>query len=90
MPRLQKIKRLTLAAARDLADEFCASLTATLLKMTLLNKFPMIIVCHNKTNADGLKSSPMIQPWWFPEKAWIGRRSPPTCCLTELLNRIPP
>ena len=48
-PRLWKIKRLTLVVARELADQFAASLTATLFKITLLNRFPIVIVCHNKT-----------------------------------------
>jgi Zn-dependent peptidase ImmA (M78 family) len=42
-PRLRKMKRPTLAAARELAEKFHASLTATLVKMTILNHFPMII-----------------------------------------------
>jgi len=63
-PRLRKMKRLTLAAARELADEFCASLTATLFKMTLLNRFPIMVVCHNKTRRRWFESAPMIQPWW--------------------------
>jgi hypothetical protein len=49
IPRIQKLKRVTLAAAREMSDEFCASLTATLLKMTLSNQFPMVIACYNKT-----------------------------------------
>lgn len=64
-PRLRKWKRLTLAAARELADEFCASLTATLLKVTLSNHFPMAIVCHNKVERRWFERAPMIQPWWF-------------------------
>jgi hypothetical protein len=36
-PRLRRIKRPMLAAAREIADEYSASLTATLLKMTVLN-----------------------------------------------------
>lgn len=67
-PRLRKLKRLTLAAARELADEFAASLTATLLKMTLLNRFPMAIVCSNKSKRRWFERAPMVQPWWFPVK----------------------
>ena len=40
---------MTLAAAREMSDEFWASLTATLLKMTFSNQFPMVIACYNKT-----------------------------------------
>jgi Zn-dependent peptidase ImmA (M78 family) len=61
-PRLRKMKRLTLVAARELADEFGASLTATLFKMTILNRFPMMIVCHNKIKRRWFEPSPMIQP----------------------------
>ena len=59
-PRLHKMKRLTLAAARELAEEFCASLTATLFKMTILNHLPMMIVCHNKIKRRWFESAPMI------------------------------
>ena len=59
-PRLRKMKRLTLAASRELADEFDVSLTATLVKMTALNHFPMVIVCHNKRERVWYKASPMI------------------------------
>ena len=63
------MQRPTLAAARELASEFFASLTATLFKMTLLNRFPMVIVCHNKTRRRWFERAPMIQPWWFPSDA---------------------
>jgi hypothetical protein len=48
-PRLRRIKRPTLAAAREIADEYSASLTAMLFKMTVLNRFPIIIACYDKT-----------------------------------------
>jgi Zn-dependent peptidase ImmA (M78 family) len=67
-PRLGKWKRPTLAAARELADEFCTSLTATLLKVTLSNHFPIAIICHNKLKRRWFERAPMIQPWWFPIK----------------------
>jgi Zn-dependent peptidase ImmA (M78 family) len=67
-PRLRKMKRPTLAGARELAEEFRASLTATLVKMTVLNRFPLVIVCHNKTRRRWFERSKMIQPWWFPSK----------------------
>jgi Zn-dependent peptidase ImmA (M78 family) len=69
VPRLQKLKKVTLASARELSDEFCASRTATLLKMTLSNDFPMIIACYNKTKRRWFEGAPMIQPWWLPVKA---------------------
>jgi Zn-dependent peptidase ImmA (M78 family) len=39
IPRIQKLKRVTLAAAREISHEFCASLTATLLKISLRTSF---------------------------------------------------
>jgi hypothetical protein len=54
---------------RELSDEFCASLTATLLKMTLSNQFPMVIACYNKTRRRWFERAPMIRPGWFPVKA---------------------
>ncbi len=47
IPRIQTLKRVTLAAAREVSDEFCASLTATLLKMTLSNESPIVIACYD-------------------------------------------
>lgn len=68
-PRLREMKRPTLAASRELAEEFSASLTATLFKMTLLNRFPIVIVCNNKTKRRWFERAPMIQPWWFPNRS---------------------
>ncbi len=68
LPRLAKLNRVTLAAARDVADEFSASLTSTLLKITLSNKFPMAIACYNKFKRKWFERASMIQPWWFPLK----------------------
>jgi hypothetical protein len=66
-PRLRKIRKLTLAAARDVSEEFCASLTATLLKMTHSNSFPMAIACYDKSKRRRwFEKAAMIQPWWLP------------------------
>lgn len=65
-PRLRKLKRVTLANAREISDEFCASLTATLLKITLSNEFPIVISCYNKSKRRWFERAPMIQPWCFP------------------------
>jgi Zn-dependent peptidase ImmA (M78 family) len=69
IPRMRKLKRVTLASAREMSDEFCASLTATLLKMTLSNQSPIVIACYNKTKRRWFERAPMIQPWWLPLKA---------------------
>jgi Zn-dependent peptidase ImmA (M78 family) len=71
VPRLKTIKKLTLAAARDLSDKFCASLTATLIKITLSNEFPMVIACYNKIKRRWFERAPMIQPWWLPVRTML-------------------
>ena len=68
VPRLRKLKRPTLAACREIAAEFSASLTATLLKTTLSNRFPMAIVCHNRQGRRWFERAPMVQGWWFPAR----------------------
>jgi Zn-dependent peptidase ImmA (M78 family) len=68
-PRIQKVKKVTLAVAREISDEFCASLTATLLKITLSNESPMVITCYDKTKRRWFERAPMIQPWWLPLRA---------------------
>lgn len=65
-PRLKKIRRMTLAVARDVGDEFAASLTATLIKTVQSNRFPLIIVCHNKTKRRWFRRAEMVPGWWFP------------------------
>jgi Zn-dependent peptidase ImmA (M78 family) len=69
LPRLRKMKKPKLVDARELAEEFRASLTATLIKMTLSDRFPMIIVCHSKKGRRWFKRAPMIHGWWFPSDA---------------------
>lgn len=65
-PRVRKMKRPTLSAVRELADEFGVSDTATAVKMASLNRFPMIVICHGKTRRRWFRRSKMVQNWWFP------------------------
>jgi len=65
-PRLRKIKRITLAVAREVGHEFSASLTATLLKAVQSNRFPLIVVCHNKRRRRWFRRADMVPGWWFP------------------------
>jgi len=65
-PRIMKMKRLTLAAAREVAEEFKTSLTATLLKLADVDYFPIVIVCHNKQRRRWFRRAPMVPGWWFP------------------------
>ena len=63
---IAKIPRITLAAVRNVADEFQASLTATLLKVVDANYFPIVIVCHNKNQRRWFRRAQMVPEWWFP------------------------
>jgi Zn-dependent peptidase ImmA (M78 family) len=66
LPRLRKLRRVTLAVARELGGEFGASLTATLIKTVLSNCFPLVIVCHAKTRRRWFKRADMVPEWWYP------------------------
>src|SRR5215211_4690008 len=67
-PRAARLKRVTLSAARELAGEFNASLTATLLKLVKGNSFPILVVCHNEQRRRWFHSAPMLPGWWFPRE----------------------
>jgi len=67
-PRIAKMKRPTLAAIRDIADEFQVSDTATLLKLVDSDQFPVLAVCHNKEGRRWFRRAPMIPGWWFPRE----------------------
>jgi IrrE N-terminal-like domain len=67
-PRIIKMRRPTLAAVREIADEFDVSDTATLLKIIDLDHFPILAVCHNKDRRRWFRRAPMIPGWWFPRQ----------------------
>ncbi|HNP37738.1 MAG TPA: ImmA/IrrE family metallo-endopeptidase [Woeseiaceae bacterium] len=66
-PRVAKLSSVTLAAVRELANEFDVSDTATLLKLIDCNEFPIIAVCHNQARRRWFRRSHMIGGWWFPK-----------------------
>lgn len=66
-PRIIKLKRLVFSAVREIAEEFNVSLTATLLKIAASDRFPVIVVCHNKQGRRWFRPAPMISRWWFPK-----------------------
>lgn len=66
-PRIAKMKRLTLSHIGEIAEEFKASRTATLLKLVDSNRFPIIAVCHGKQKRNWFHRAPMIPGWWFPK-----------------------
>ncbi|WP_288903032.1 ImmA/IrrE family metallo-endopeptidase [uncultured Sneathiella sp.] len=65
-PRINKIKQPSLSAIREVANDFQASVTATLLKLVEGNQFPVMVVCHNKMRRRWFKRARMIPDYWFP------------------------
>jgi Zn-dependent peptidase ImmA (M78 family) len=66
-PRITKMKRLALSTIREISEEFSTSLTATLLKLVEANRFPVLVVCHNKSKRRWFGRADMIPHWWFPK-----------------------
>jgi Zn-dependent peptidase ImmA (M78 family) len=86
-PRVQKIKRIALSSAREIAEEFNVSLTATLLKLAGSDYFPIVVVCHNKQRRRWFHAAPMVPGWWFPKKDLDVDRPPssgPSVMLVEI------
>lgn len=67
-PIATKLKKVTLALARELADEFSASITATLIKILKQNYFPILLVCHGKKRRRWFKRANMVPDGWFPRE----------------------
>lgn len=65
-PKILKFKKMTLGQARELADEFRASMTATLIKILNENRFPILLVCHGKDRRRWFRRAHMVPEWWFP------------------------
>lgn len=67
-PKIRKLKKPTLAFAHEIADEFKASLTATLIKILNENYFPILLVCHGKDRRRWFRRANMVPQWWFPRE----------------------
>jgi Zn-dependent peptidase ImmA (M78 family) len=67
-PIAAKLKKPALALVREIAEEFKASLTATLLKILNENLFPMLVVCHGKDRRQWFRRANMVPTWWFPRE----------------------
>jgi Zn-dependent peptidase ImmA (M78 family) len=65
-PVIAKFRKLNLAYAREIVEEFRASLTATLIRILNENRFPMLLVCHGKDRRRWFKRANMVPQWWFP------------------------
>jgi Zn-dependent peptidase ImmA (M78 family) len=67
-PFIAKMKNLSLGAIREIATEFHASLTATLIKILNENSFPMLLICHGKDRRHWFMRAAMVPNWWFPRE----------------------
>ena len=65
-PRIAKLKRLALSDIGEIAEEFSASRTATLIKLVESNRFPIVAVCYGQEKRKWFQRAPMIPDWWFP------------------------
>lgn len=66
-PMLMKMRKITVAMASEIAGVFDVSLTAMLLKIVSSDRFPMIVVCHDRSGRKWFRRSDKIHGWWFPE-----------------------
>ncbi|MDR3422493.1 MAG: ImmA/IrrE family metallo-endopeptidase [Xanthobacteraceae bacterium] len=67
-PYINKLKKLTLAFVRDVANEFNTSTTATLIKILNEDRFPILLVCHGKNKRRWFRRAQMVPDWWFPRE----------------------
>jgi hypothetical protein len=64
-PKILRLKKPSLALAREIADEFVASMTATLIKILNENRFPIVLVCHGKDRLRWFRRAGLVPSWWF-------------------------
>ena len=67
-PRINKLKKAALVHAREIAEEFNASMSATLLKILNEDRFPILVVCHGKDRRHWFRRANMVPQWWFPRE----------------------
>ena len=67
-PAIAKVKNLNLRSVREIAEDFKASLTATLIKILNENAFPFLLICHGKDRRRWFKRASMVPTWWFPRE----------------------
>jgi Zn-dependent peptidase ImmA (M78 family) len=65
-PMISGIAKLTLKSARQIAEQFNASLTATLLKIVETDRYPIVLVCHTQNGRRWFRRSKGIPERWFP------------------------
>jgi Zn-dependent peptidase ImmA (M78 family) len=67
-PLARSIKRPTFDGVKDLADQFCTSLTATAIRLVDMNTWPLLLICHSEQGRLWFKRSKDIPTRWFPQK----------------------
>jgi Zn-dependent peptidase ImmA (M78 family) len=68
MPTARKLKRLNLKTVREIAEQFRASLTATLIKLVMSDYFPIMLVCHSQSGRKWPCRPPSLQRFWYPKE----------------------
>lgn len=64
LPLFARMRRVALGSVREIANEFKASVTATLIRMVRSNSFPIIVVSHDKAGKLWSWPSKMVPGWW--------------------------
>src|SRR5437899_2391434 len=72
-PVIAKFKKVTLAYAREIMEEFRASMTATLLRILNENSFPILVVCHGKDRRRWFRRADISLPDALPISPRDGR-----------------
>ena len=67
-PLAASIKRPTFDGVKELADQFCTSLTATAIRLVDMNTWPLLLLCHSAQGRIWFKKSKDIPTRWFPQK----------------------
>lgn len=63
-PRLHPIRRLRLQEIGEIAEEFRASQTATLLKVVDSRRYPIIVACYGRDGLVWFRRSEIVPSWW--------------------------
>src|SRR5260370_2879896 len=67
MPVIAKFRKVTLAYAREIVEEFKTSMPATLIRILNETCFPIVLVCHGKDRR-WFRRADIVPQWWFPRE----------------------
>jgi hypothetical protein len=65
-PLLKDVPRLTIKSLGDVADEFQASKTATLIKIVATGRYPILMVSTTRAGRKWFRKYPCVPERWFP------------------------